>query len=221
MGFELPQEVSASRTADETWTNLASNIWSKDGWVLPIGAHSSDKKNDVALEPIDKPDPKLPDAWGHPPSSRLDGKCGITGVSNMLRFYGSETPPGDIDCSKYRSFGPGLRVDKFASNLRELSGKNFQSGSIDGDCNPLDVLRKHVNEGKPVAIQYMTGATNAHWVVVTGVKDDKDGTHLEVQSWGGYHKVNWNNVRDQWRRGYGGPYPYVVGDEASPLLKKK
>jgi hypothetical protein len=191
-----------------------------DVWVLPIGANSDDKKKDVPLEQIDKPDPKLPDAWGHPPSTRLDGKCGITGVSNMLRLYNIEQPPGDIDCSRYRSYGPGLRVDKFASNLRELSGKNFDSCSIEDGSDPLDVLRKHIKEGRPVAIQYMTSPTNAHWVVVTGISEGKDGTHLQVQSWGAYHKVKWQDVQDQWRRGYGGPYPHVVGDEASPHLKK-
>ncbi len=191
-----------------------------ESWVLPIGANSSDKKKDVPLEPIEKPDSKLPEPWQHPASSRLDGKCGITGVSNMLRFYGMEKPPADIDCSRYRSYGPGLRVDKFASNLRELSGKNFESCSIDDGREPLEVLRKHINAGRPVAIQYMTGPTNAHWVVVTGIKDEKGGAQLEVQSWGAYHKVNWHDIQDQWRRGYGGPYPHVVGDEKSPVLKK-
>jgi len=191
-----------------------------ESWVLPIGAHSSDKKKDVPLEQIDKPDAKLPDPWQHPESTKLDGKCGITGVSNMLRLYGVEKAPADIDCSRYRSYGPGLRVDKFASDLRELSGKEFKSCSIDDGSDPLDVLRKHVNEGRPVAIQYMTSPTNAHWVVVTGIAEGKDGTELQVQSWGAYHKVNWRNVQDQWRRGYGGPYPHVVGEESSPSLKK-
>jgi len=211
----MPMDIYSTGAAGNSDRNLR-----QESWVLPIGAHSSDKKKEVPLEPIEKPDAKLPDPWQHPDPTWMDGKCGITGVSNMLRLYSVEKPPADIDCSRYRSFGPGLRVGKFASNLSELTGKNFKSCTIDANSDPLDVLRNHIKEGRPVAIQYMTGPTTAHWVVVTGITDGKDGAHLQVQSWGAYYKVNWNDVQDQWRRGYGGPYPHVVGDEASPLLKK-
>src|SRR6185369_16554055 len=101
------------------------------------------KKKDVPLVQIDKPDPKLPDAWGHPDSTVLDGKCGITGVANMLRFYGVEKPPADIDLSRYRSVGPGLRCDKFASDLNELCSKKFKSFSIDDGRDPLATLQWH------------------------------------------------------------------------------
>jgi len=217
-----PAKKSSLELDDKTLA-MPMDIYSsekRETWVLPIGANSDDKKKDVPLEAIEKPDPRLPDPWGHPGSSWMDGKCGITGVSNMLRLYKVEKPPADIDCSRYRSYGPGLRVDKFASNLRELSGMNFNSCSIEDGREPLDVLRNYIKEGRPVAIQYMTSPTNAHWVVVTGVTAGKDGTHLEVQSWGSYHRVKWQDIENQWRRGYGGPYPHVVGDEASPLLKK-
>ena len=190
-------------------------------WVLPIGGDSSDKKKGVPLQAVDKPDPSLPDVWNHPESSAMDGKCGITGVANMLRFYGVEKSPADIDVSRYRSWGVGLRSEKFASDLTELSGKKFSAHSIDDGSSGLDMLRQQIKDGKPVAIQYMTSPTNAHWVVVAGVTDGKDGPELTVQSWGGYHKVPYKDIQDNWRRGYGGPYPYVVGDEQSSLLKPK
>jgi hypothetical protein len=205
----------------DIWSDLASGAWTRDSWVLPIGANSDDKKKDVPLDQIDKPDACLPDAWNHPPSTKMDGKCGITGVANMLRFYDIEKDPKDLDYSRYRSFGPGLRINKFSENLNELSGKKFNSCCIDDGSDPLDVLRKNVKDGKPVAIQYMTSPTNAHWVVVTGVTEGKNGAELQVQSWGAYHKVEWDKIKDNWKRGYGGPYPYVVGDEASPKMKKQ
>jgi hypothetical protein len=190
-----------------------------EGWTIPIGAHSDDKKKGVPLTPIEKPNSKLPDAWNHPESTKMDGKCGITGVSNLLRFYGVEKAPGDIDTWSRRSWGPGMRVDKFTENVGELSGATFHSRNIEeGDA--LDVLRGHIKDNKPVAIMYMTGPSNAHWVVVTNVTDTKDGPKLTVQSWGGYHEVPWKDIQDNWRRGYGGPYPHCVGDKASEVLKK-
>lgn len=218
-GFENVQrqpEVASREMQSNVWADLAS-----DAWVVPFGAHSNDKKKDVPLDQIDKPEAGLPDAWGHPPSTKMDGKCGITGVANMLRFYDVEKAPIDIDCSRYRSWGPGMRSDKFAENLTELSGKKFNSRCIDDGANPLDVLKQNLKDGKPIAIQYMTSPTNAHWVVVTGVADGKNGPELQVQSWGAYHKVEWKNIQDNWKRGYGGPYPYVVGEESSVKLKKQ
>ena len=49
----------------------------------------------------------------------------------------------------------------------------------------------------------MTSPADAHWVVVTGITDTKDGPKLQVQSWGAYHEVKWNDIKDNWRRGYG------------------
>lgn len=190
------------------------------GWTIPIGAHSDNqKKQGVPMTEIAKPNAKLPDVHNHPESSKLDGKCGITGVSNMLRFYGVEKNPGDIDTWSRRSVGPGMRRDKFAENCSELTDETFNSRNIENG-DPLDVLKGHIKDGKPVAIMHMTGSTEAHWVVVTDVKDTADGTKLTVQSWGRYYEVNWNDLKHQWERGYGGPYPHVVGDKASEVLKK-
>ena len=189
-------------------------------WALPIGGNSDNKKQGVPLERIDKPDAKLPDPWSHPESSAMDGKCGITGVSNMLRLYGAEKSPGELDTFENRSWGFGMRADKFAENLSAQSGKKFTARKIDDGGDALDTLRQSIKDGKPVAIQYMTGPLDAHWVVVTGVSEDKANPKLTVQSWGEYHQVSWKNIEDQWKRGYGGPYPYVCGDESSPILKQ-
>jgi hypothetical protein len=190
------------------------------GYTLPIGANDKSKKNGPALAPIEKPDPKLPEVWAHPPSSTLDGKCGITGCANMLRLYGKEKDPADLDQRRYRSWGPGLRSDKFAENLTELSGKTFTSKTVD-DGKPLETLRGHLKAGKPVALQYMTDSTDAHWVVATGIRDTPDGPKVQVQSWGQYYEADWKELEPAWKRGYGGPYPYVVGNDASKLLPKK
>lgn len=192
-------------------------------FVIPVGAHSKDKKKNVPLEPIEKPDPKLPDVWNHPPATWADGKCGITGVANMLRLYGVERDPAGLDTSDHQNWGPGLRMSQFGANMNDCcGGKKFKSCTIDSDKeDPYKVLKGHIDQGKPVAIEYMTGALNAHWVVVTGIKEGgKEGPELTVQSWGRYYKVKWNDIKSNWERGWGGPYPHVVGDEPSPFLKK-
>lgn len=217
--YNVNREVSAISAALDGFRMTVEDI-SREAWTIPIGAHSDSKKKGVPLNPIEKPDPNLPDAWNHPPSTTMDGKCGITGVSNMLRFYGCENAPGDIDTFSRRSWGPGMRADKFAENLTELSGKDFHSRSIENGKDPLDTLKEYIKDKKPVAIMYMTGAADAHWVVVTNVTDGKDGAKLTVQSWGQYHEVTWKDLQAQWKRGYGGPYPHVVGDSPSELLKK-
>jgi hypothetical protein len=55
---------------------------------------------------------------------------------------------------------------------------------------------------------------------VTDVKDTADGAKLTVQSWGRYYEVAWKDLQGQWERGYGGPYPHVVGNKESEVLKK-
>lgn len=216
----------ATSSGTEFLPNLQIDLpkWLGIDNVIPIGAHGSKSKN-VDLQPISKPE-GLPDAWSHPPTKSLlgislDGKCGITGVSNMLRLYGIEKNPAEIDKSEYRSVGPGMRADKFADNLTELSKQKFTSKTIENGEKPLDVLKQNLKDGKPVAIMYMTGSTEAHWVVVTGVKEGKDGPELTLQSWGGYRSVPFKNIQQNWARGYGGPYPYVVGEGSSRYLKKQ
>lgn len=189
-------------------------------WTIPIGANSDNKKKSVPMEEIKKPEDQLPNAWEQPAASFMDGKCGMTGVANMLRFYGVEKDPKELDSYDYRSWGPGMRADKFKENLNLLSEKNFSAYSLSEADDALATLRKHINEGKPVAIQFMTGPTNAHWVVVSGIKDEKSGPELQVLSWGTYYKIKWDDVAEAWKRGYGGPYPHVVCDSASNLLKR-
>lgn len=189
-------------------------------FTIPLGANSDYKKKSVPMEEISKPENRLPDAWEQPAASFMDGKCGITGVANMLRMYGVEKDPKELDSYDFRSWGPGMRSDKFKENLNLLSQKNFSACSLSATADGLATLRKHLDEGKPVAIQFMTGPTNAHWVVVSGIKDEKNGTELQVMSWGAYYKIKWDDLAEPWKRGYGGPYPHVVCDSASNLLKR-
>jgi hypothetical protein len=220
---QAPKNAAAKSSSGSEFMDRVLSMVPLDykSFVLPIGPNG-EKPKDVPLKEIDKPDPKLPDAWNHPESSTLDGKCGITGVCNMLRLYGIEKEPKDIDKSEYRSVGPGLRVRQFRDDLNELSpDKKFTRGTIDNDADALKTLKGFIDDGKPVAIQYMTGRTNAHWVVVTGITEGKDGPELQLQSWGKYYQVPFKDIQDQWKRGWGGDYPYVVGNEPSPFLKKK
>ena len=186
---------------------------------IPIGAHSSHKKQGVHLTPIETEG--LPHAYNQPAGTDMDGKCGITGVANMLRLYGIEKKPEDIDLPRYRSWGPGLRADKFADDLTELSGQKFNSKTIENGENPLEVLKQNIKDGKPVAIMYMTSPTEAHWVVVTDVKNGPNGPELTVQSGGRYNTVPFKDIQSNWQRGYGGPYPYVVGEGPSKFIKKQ
>jgi hypothetical protein len=190
-------------------------------WVFPFGAHSDDKKKDPKLTLVPKPSATLPDPWAHPPSTKMDGKCGLTAVSNMARFYGVEKDPKDIDKPEFRSVGPGLRRDKLAEDVASVTGKKCDSKNIPAGTDPLQTLRDLIDAGKPVAIQYMMGATTAHWVVVTAVKDTPNGVVLVVQSWGDWYEVAWSEIGPQWKRGYGGDYPYVVCEDASPKLPVK
>ncbi len=199
-----------------TATATPTNGDEVSSWTLPIGANSD--KKDVHLKSISRP-AGYPKSWKTPETTILDGKCGITAVSNMLRWYGVEKNPSDLDKSEYRSWGPGLRVDKFASNMEKLTGKSFLSKTVEDGTDPLETLRGHLKDGKPVAIEYMCGSTSAHWVIVTSVSDDKNNPELVVQSWGGYYSVKFDEIKDGWRRGYGGPYPYVVGNEAATVKK--
>lgn len=167
------------------------------------------------------PTPTLPaSVWNHPKSTLMDGKCGTTAVSNMLLLYGIKQSPASIDLSKYRSWGPGMRRDKLAENLNTLSGKKFFSRSLPEGSDPLASLRSHLIAKKPVAVQYMiydTTSIEAHWIVVVKVES---GTNPAVYciTWGGYRSMPWSDLKDRWRRGYGGPYPHVVGQETSSKL---
>lgn len=206
---------SALRTANSIKDSLPA--------IILTGGNGSKNKDSVALHDTEAPE-GLPKPWDQPPPADLDGKCGITGVSNMLRFYDVDKDPKELDqYSRFRSWGTGMRKAKFAESVTELSGKQFSAHNVGNNENPLEVLRKNINDGKPVAICYNKHTDDAHWVLITGMKEGKDGVELTVQSWGGYKKVAWNDIKDAWSRGYpnSGAYPYVVGNESSPYLKKK
>lgn len=176
---------------------------------------------DLSYTPCDKPRPQFPDAHGQPPATMFDGKCGFACISNMMRLYETEINPKDIDRWYRRSFGPGMRADALAVNLTELSGMRFSKHAIKDGSDPLVILRKHIDEGKPVAIQYTPHDwSKAHWLSVVAINEGKDGPELTVQSWGHYHKVKWTELKDYWRQGFEGPYPYVVADKPSPFMEK-
>lgn len=195
-----------------SWSALLASL------VLAAAPARAEKVPEPKLVPVAKPGSRWPDPWEQPGGTLLDGKCGLTAVSNMLRLYGKEVSPKSIDKSTYRSWGPGLRRDKFAEDMNRLSkSKSFESRAIKkGDA--LGTLRGHLDAGRPVAIMYMTGRVSAHWVVVCKV--EADGS-LIVQSWGRYYRVAWSEIQGPWRRGYGGDYPHVVGKGPSPFLARK
>lgn len=192
--------------------------------TIPFGAHSKGLGN-VPLHELGKTIDGMPGVWDHPPQKTflgisLDGKCGVTGVSNMLRLYDIEKNPKDMDGFWDRSTGPGMRANNFAGLLTKYSGQKFSAKTIENGENPLDVLKESLKDGKPVAIMYMMDNKNAHWVNVTAVKDGPNGPQLTVQSWGKYYNVDFKDIKANWKEGYGGPYPYVVGTEPSSYLKK-
>ncbi|NJL99049.1 MAG: hypothetical protein HC924_09655 [Synechococcaceae cyanobacterium SM2_3_2] len=171
------------------------------------------------LTRIPKPQANWPDTWDQPCGTLMDGKCGLTAVANMLRWYGAEISPKSLDKRRYRSWGPGLRRDKFAEDMNQLwPGSGFQSRDIPNGYCPLRILRGHINAGRPVAINYMTNSLAAHWVVVVQVSDEEDNPLLVVQSGGGYHQTRWLDIQDAWRRGWGGEYPHVVGSQPAAHL---
>jgi len=215
-------DLKSATLADPAALNAAYSHLCSD-WSVPIGANSGDKQKSPLLILTDKPGPRFPDVWKQLDGTIMDGKCGVTGVANMLRLYGIEKDPKDIDKSQYRSWGFGLGASKFAEDMTALGdGKKFSARQIDDSKeDPLKVLRDNLAAGKPVAICYMTGRLEAHWVVVTGVNEGQDGPQLTVMSSGNYFTMKWNEVKYQWSRGWGGPYPYIVGDTPCDLLTKK
>ncbi|MBL8871499.1 MAG: hypothetical protein JNK90_17115 [Planctomycetaceae bacterium] len=205
------------------WSLLLVTLTCSGGLLASVGVCE-----EVQLIRTEKPK-GFPDAWDHPQdTSLLDGKCGLTAVSNLLRLYGIEVDPKDIDQAKYRSWGPGLRRDKFAEDMNVLAeGKGFESKCIEEGVDALGVVESYLADGKPFAIMYMTNkkspSVEAHWVVVVAIlpSEEPKNPKLIVQSWGEYHEVEWNEIAGSWKRGYGGDYPHVVGDSSSPYLKKQ
>lgn len=163
---------------------------------------------------------KLPKPHGQPSGSYLDGKCGVTAAANLLKLYGKNHSPSDLDTFDNRSWGPGMRADKLAEVTTDHADQTFLSLTIPPGVDALKVLRGLVNSGKPVAIQYLVYeelSTNAHWVVVTDIDNSKD-PKIRMMSWGKYIEMEWSVLKDQWERAWGGPYPYVVGEEPSSLM---
>jgi hypothetical protein len=73
-----------------------------------------------------------------------------------------EKAPAGIDNFSNRSWGPGLRRDKLSEVATKEIGKMFESKSLPADVDALKALREYLDEGKPVAIQYMMGSSTAH-----------------------------------------------------------
>ena len=187
---------------------------------IPFGERSNGEKKDAAFTPTSKPNPRFSDPWEQPSPRKWDGRWGVTACSNLLRFYGVEKPPNGLEDTGVENIGPGMWASTLAKNLQDVAGKTFRAKTLDGSADALAALRGYLDEGKPVAVMYKQDVSVAHWVVVTNVDDGADGPVLTLQSSGDWYTVAWKAFQDRWKRADGGPYPHVVGDEPSQVMRE-
>lgn len=187
---------------------------------LPF-AQAKDQSEGAVFTPASKPNPAFPDPWEQPSNARWDGKWGVTACSNLLRFYGVEKSPKDLVETGIENLGPGMWASTLAKNVQGLSGKTFRAKRLDGSADALATLRGYLDEGKPVALMYMQDVGVAHWVVVTHMGDGAGGPLLTLQSSGEWYTVEWKSFQHRWKRADGGPYPHVVGDEPSQVMRAR
>jgi len=166
--------------------------------------------------------PGMPGSWDQPDSEGIlgqNGYCGATAAANLLHFYGKEVSPRqaiDAGCWSW--------VGTTATDLARYFKKSFPElgcyrGRMPWDADALQNLRNALAIGKPVAVQFMTGALNAHWVTVVGVHGEGEHPELVVMTWGHFAKVKWDDFKDAWRHAWGGYYPYVMCEAVSPNAK--
>ena len=180
----------------------------------PIGesAESAYSGRLATLTQINRPSGVV-DSWSQPDSEGIlgqNGYCGATAASNLLRWYGRDVSPRqaiDGGCWSYI----GTRAPTLANYLREKQPDlGCWYGTMSWDADALTNLRTALAGGRPVVIQFMTGALNAHWVTVIGVRGAGADPTIVVMSWGGYYTTQWSDLQNAWRRAWGGYYPYVM-----------
>ncbi|MBX3231761.1 MAG: hypothetical protein KIT84_42720 [Labilithrix sp.] len=159
-------------------------------------------------------------SWAQPDSEgAFDqyGYCGATAASNLLRWYGKEVAPRraiDDGCWSY----VGTTPSTLAAYLRDKHSElDCSYRTLDFYADGLATLRRSLEAGRPVIIQFMTGSLNAHWVTAIGVRGAGDDPEIVVMSWAGFYTLQWSRLQDAWRRAWGGYYPHVICDAVSPL----
>lgn len=166
--------------------------------------------------------PGMPRSWPQPDSEGLlgqNGYCGATAAANLLHFYAKEVSPRQAIEAGCWSW-----VGTTATDLSRYLKKSFPElgcsyGRMPWDADSLQNLRNALASGKPVAVQFMTGGLNAHWVTVVGVRGAGEHPELVVMTWGRFATVKWDEFKDAWRSAWGGYYPYVMCEAVSPNAK--
>jgi hypothetical protein len=163
--------------------------------------------------------PGMPKSWAQPDSEGIFsqyGYCGATAAANLLGFYGKNVSPQQaIDGGCWSHIGTtASRLGKYMKAYPELGCWN---GRMAYDADALGNLRTALAGGRPVIVQFMTGKVEAHWVTIVGVRGEGDHPEVVMMTWGKYKTAKWDDFKDAWRRGWGGYYPYVMCQAASPM----
>ena len=171
------------------------------------------------LRPV-RPPTSWPKVWAQPPSTGVveqNGYCGATAAANLFRWYGVEVSPHaaiDRGCWSYvGTMAPTL--GSFVERDQPELGCHYEKLSAQSDA--LAWVRSTLTEGKPIIVQFMTGELNAHWVTVVSVLGKGPDPKLIFTSWGRYYEAQWSVFAHAWRDAWGGPYPHVTCDKASPF----
>lgn len=160
-----------------------------------------------------------PASWVQPASTGAfgqNGYCGATAAANLLRWYGREVSPSDTirdGCWSYVGTRAQTLAAYFTNHQADL-GCRYET--LDYEANALAHLRATLASGRPVVLEFMTGALNAHWVTVIGVQGSGDDPQIVVMSWGDYYTARWSTLDHAWRNAWGGYYPHVVCNAVSP-----
>jgi hypothetical protein len=167
-----------------------------------------------------KPPADMPASWDQPDSTGVlgqNGYCGATAAANLLRWYGREVSPADAienGCWSYVGTRPETIGAYFANHQPDL-GCRYEK--LPETADALGYLRTTLAAGKPVIVEFMTGALNAHWVTVVGVYGKGADPKLVVMSWGHYYMTQWSLFEGAWRHAWGGAFPHVACDAVSTL----
>ncbi len=131
-----------------------------------------------------------PGPWAQPDSEGLVGQygyCGATAAANLLAWYNlhvsharrSTAAAGASSAPPPRGSARTWAPRTPSSVAREERCRGTRTPSV------LFAVRSP--PGRPVIVQFMTGALDAHWVTVVGIRGAGNSPDLVVMSWGKLH----------------------------------
>lgn len=224
--FALPPILSSRRVRAPLFAACAvlvaacgaSDSSPEDGIEVGESSEAAYTGTLASLTPTAAP-PGAPGSWAQPDSEGIlgqNGYCGATAAANLLHWYDREIAPRQaIEGGCWSYIGTrAAQLGKYMKTTYPELGCKY--GTMAYDADALANLRAALAAGRPVAVEFMTGALNAHWVTVVGVRGAGEQPQLVVMSWGRFYSASWSDFKDAWRRAWGGYYPYVMCEAVSP-----